>query len=310
MKAAIFPGQGSQYIGMGKALWDSFPLVRQRFEEASDILGCNLFDVVCAGPEDLLSQTQWAQPAIFTLSASMADLLAEKGHRFDYMAGHSLGEYSALYAAGVMTFAQAMVCIQTRCQAMTKITHGGMVAVIGAPAEQLAALLLDFQRDIELANDNTPEQVVVSGQLDALNSFSQRAKAAGYRCIPLKVSGPFHTSFMAPAQPFLENVLAPILFSPPSCPVLTNVSAQAQVQPEVLKAHLVKQIVSPVRWKDTQLELVRLGVTDMIEVGPGKVLLGLAKKTIPPITVSLSDTPGFFEALSSQSDTPAFALSI
>ena len=292
MNALLFPGQGAQYIGMGKALVHRFPILKHRFEEADAFFAprkMSLTDIMFEGPESLLMQTQWAQPALFTLSAALMDILWQYSDSspFHYVAGHSLGEYSALYAAKCFSFHEGLALIEARCQAMSIVKNGGMVAVLKLSIEEVERLLVQHGKGlVEVANDNCPGQIVVSGDKETLEALVPHAQALGARCIPLKVSGPFHTSFMQPAADVFIPHLQRVSISTPHVPVVTNVSAEPQYNGPTLQAHLDEQLTGRVRWRETLQMLHHLGVTQYLEVGPGNMLAGLLRKTIPGTAIS------------------------
>lgn len=297
MFAAVFPGQGSQYVGMGYDFFCQSAAVKNLFDEAEHILRIDLKKAMFEGPEEILRETKYAQPAIFITSMAVMSFLKEiydfPPESFAFFAGHSLGEYAALCAAGVISFTDTIELIKIRCNAMSKITGGGMVALIGLAFEKAQALVASLGNQhgtCEIANDNALDQVVISGDLTALHKISDAAKAAGaHRCVFLNVSGPFHSSLMKSAQKEFEDAIKHVIFHNPCSPVITNVSAIPQTEPPVLKEHLSRQISSGVLWRATQLEFEKLKVTQLVEIGAGKVLCGLAKKTIPSIkAVSLS----------------------
>lgn len=286
MIALLFPGQGAQYVGMGKALMNHFPIFKHRLEEADAFLaprGRSLIDIMFEGPESLLTQTEWAQPALFAFSAALMDILwqHEDSSTFQYVAGHSLGEYSALYAAKCFSFHDGLTLIQERCNAMASVRNGGMMAVLKLPIEEVECLIAQHGHGaVEIANDNCPGQVVISGDKKALDALSPHAQALGARCVSLKVSGPFHTSFMQPAALGFIPHLQRIPISNPHIPVVTNVSAEPQQDASTLQDHLALQLTGRVRWRETLSTLQHLGVTQYLEVGPGNVLAGLLGKTI------------------------------
>ena len=292
VRTLLFPGQGSQYVGMGKDLIADFPSIKKRFEEADDFFaptGKRLTEVMFEGPESVLMQTEWAQPALFTLSAALMDVLWERIDRdyVKYVAGHSLGEYSALYAAQCFSFQEGLELIQARCNAMATVGQGGMMAVLKLSFDDVEALIAHHGNGlIEVANDNCPGQVVISGDKNALDALIPHAQALGARCIPLKVSGPFHTSLMQPAALLFLPHLDRISMLPPRVPVLTNVSAHPQQDAATLKAHLGKQLTGRVRWRETLYTLQNLSVTQYLEIGAGTVLAGLLNKTFPDATIS------------------------
>lgn len=302
MIALLFPGQGSQHVGMGKALAERFPIAKLRFEEADTFFsytGVSLIRLMYEGPEALLNETQWAQPALFALSAALFDVLSEhcKDKGWKWVAGHSLGEYSALYAAGSISFQGGLSLIQSRCRAMANVKGGAMAAILKLDICQVQELLdRHAQHEIEIANDNCPGQIVVSGHKAGLQEVLAEATAIGARCIPLKVSGPFHTSHMKPAAEVFSRYLAPIMLSCPELPVITNVSAEPQTNPELIKKHLEKQITGRVRWRESLNTLYTLGATHYLEIGPGSVLTGLVRKTLDSV---YSESLGEFSNLES-----------
>jgi [acyl-carrier-protein] S-malonyltransferase len=294
MHAAIFPGQGSQYVGMGEDLYREFPFVRPLFQEAEDILRYHLMTVMFSGDEEMLRQTQYAQPALFLVSmALMSALEKEFGitiRDFHYAAGHSLGEYSALCAVGSLSFTETLFLIKERCQAMATVTDGGMVAIIGLGRPALEQVI-QYCGLGEIANDNSPQQLVVSGPRECLLSIAERAREAGAsKCVVLNVSGPFHSSLMRPAQEKFSGSLENVSFKDSMIPVVSNVSAKAEQDPQILKENLRQQMTQGVMWKESQLYLSRHGVTSFVELGAGQVLCGLAKRTVPEIqTFSISN---------------------
>jgi [acyl-carrier-protein] S-malonyltransferase len=281
--AFMFPGQGSQAVGMGKDLAEKFPAAKKRFDDADRILGRGLSGICFQGPEDELKVTSTTQPALFTLEAAIVDVLAEKGIRPAVVMGHSLGEYSALYAAGVVGFKEGLALVARRGELMAqagKSAPGAMAAVVGMEKEKIAVLLTSITGGtVVCANENTPEQTVISGDVSAVNTACEMLKAAGAkRAILLPVSGAFHSPLMAAAAAEFEKALTGVAFGNPSCPVICNVTAKGETNGQTIKNLLVKQLVSPVRWVDSVLYLKGLGITAALEVGPGAVLQGLVKK--------------------------------
>lgn len=285
MWAAVFPGQGSQHLGMGLSLYEDLPYVRALFEEAEDVFSLKLRTIMWDGSEEQLQETHYAQPSLFVVSmAVLRGLEEECGLRPEkdlaWVAGHSLGEYSAFCAAKVFSFSQTLGLLKERCRAMSLALPGGMVALLGLAKQEVEVLVGDLDPALgvcEVANHNGLRQVVVSGATMALAAIAQKVPKA----IFLRVKGPFHSSLMQEAQEAFAPVLETTLFQEPLCPIVTNFSGRGQRDPVVLKQHLGEQMVHPVLWCDTQQFLFAHGVTDLLEVGAGRVLCGLAKHTIP-----------------------------
>lgn len=284
-RAFIFPGQGSQYPGMGKDLADNFPVARQLFEEADDALGSKLSTLCFDGPEEQLKLTANTQPAILTASiAALRVLLAETGVVADYLAGHSLGEYSALVAAGSISFADAVRTVRARgtfMQEAVPVGVGAMAAILGVEPDMLAEICAEASQGevVSPANFNSPGQIVIAGHTGAVNRAIEIAKARGFRkAMLLPVSAPFHSSLMVPAGERLAGVLEPIIVNDLCAPVVTNVEAKPNNDKSRVKELLVRQVSAPVLWDAAVREMVALGVTEFVEIGPGKVLSGLVKR--------------------------------
>ncbi|MGG4553767.1 ACP S-malonyltransferase [Paenibacillus humicus] len=283
--AFVFPGQGSQSVGMGQDIYESVPESRQLFEQADEILGFPLTRLIFEGPDTELKQTANTQPALLTTSAALYQALAAKGIKPDFVAGHSLGEYSALTAAGALSFSDAVATVRARGEFMEQAVPGGqgaMAAVLGGEREALAALCADITAGgslVELANVNCPGQIVVSGSKAGVDAVVQRVKEIGAkRAIPLEVSGPFHSSLMKSAAEKLAGKLEQIAIGDASIPVVANVTAGAVQQGEEISRLLVEQVYSPVLWEDSVAWLIDQGVDTFVEIGPGSVLTGLIKK--------------------------------
>jgi len=284
--AFLFPGQGSQSVGMGRDLANAFPLARQTFEEANDALGFDLADLCFNGPEDQLRLTEFTQPAIFTVSVAALRVLAAAGTTADYLAGHSLGEYSANTAAGAIEFSAAVRTVRRRGQLMQQAVpagEGAMAAVLGMQAEAVATLCQEASREVgapvEPANLNAPEQTVISGATAAVERAVVLARERGAkRAVMLHVSAPFHCSLMQPAQDALAPVLQDIAFSPAKIPVVVNVDARLVTEAAELRDALVRQVTGAVHWTESMQLLIAQGVTTFVEVGPGKVLSGLLRQ--------------------------------
>jgi [acyl-carrier-protein] S-malonyltransferase len=283
--AFVFPGQGSQSVGMGLDLYQSHAGAKAWFDRADAALGFKLSDLIFEGPEQELKITYHTQPALLTTSIACLEAFKAAGIQPDYVAGHSLGEYSALVAAGVLGFEDAVRTVRARGEFMEQAVPGGlgaMAAVLGAEREALAELCTAVSRDVgvvELANVNCPGQIVVSGSREGVAAIVERGKDAGAkRVIPLEVSGPFHSSLMKPASERLSEVLAAMPMSEAAVPVVANVTARPVSQPDEIRRLLVEQVYSPVLWEDTVAWLIGQGVDTFIELGSGSVLAGLVKK--------------------------------
>ncbi|WP_026701026.1 ACP S-malonyltransferase [Salibacterium aidingense] len=283
--AFLFPGQGSQHPGMAKELYENHEGAKALIEEADDTLGYPLSGLMFAGPEEHLKKTENAQPALLTASMASLEVLKEKGIRPDYTAGHSLGEYSALVAAGVLSYHNALGIVRKRGLFMEEAVPSGagaMSAVMGLDRNELERICAGISEEggiVQLANLNAPGQIVISGGKEAVAKVEEEARAQGAkRVISLEVSGPFHSKLMQPAQEKLESVLEPVPFSKAATPVLSNVNAQEETDPDVLKRQVIQQVTSPVYWEDTIRRLLELGVTTFVEIGPGNVLSGLVRR--------------------------------
>jgi len=283
--AFVFPGQGAQAVGMGKDVYDQFASARAVFDKADEALGISLSSLIFNGPDEQLKQTANTQPALLTVSIAFLQALEGKGLKADYVAGHSLGEYSALVAAGVMSFEDAVRTVRARGQFMERAVPGGtgsMAAVLGAEREALIKLCSDITAEgtaVELANVNCPGQIVVSGTAAGVQSVIDRGKEiSAKRVIPLEVSGPFHSSLMRPAAEQLDEVLQKIELRDASIEVVANVTAEAVTSAERIRGLLVEQVYSPVLWEDSIRYLLQQGVDTFVEIGSGTVLAGLIKK--------------------------------
>jgi len=285
--AFLFPGQGSQYVGMGEDFYNQLDFVQILYHLASDILGFNLQDISFRGPEDKLKKTQFTQPAIFVHSIIINKFLREKDIRPDAVAGHSLGEFSALVAADVLSFEDALKIVKVRSNEManaSKESPGTMAAIFGADDEQLK--IICKQNGIVVpANLNTPGQIVISGEINAIENAISTSKDIGIRrALILNVSGAFHSPLMSPARKPLLNVINSVKFKDADIPVFQNVSAVPSKKASVLKENILKQLENPVLWSDTILNMKKDGITKFIEVGPGKVLNGFNRQIYPEST--------------------------
>ncbi len=279
MKAYVFPGQGAQFEGMGKDLYESSELARELFEQANEILGYRITDVMFEGTAEDLRQTKITQPAIFLHSIVKARLAGD-AFRPEAVAGHSLGEFTALVAAGALTFEDGLKLVQQRALAMQRACEavpGTMAAIIGLEDEVVEQICAEIDEVVVPANYNSPGQLVVSGTLKGVELAVEKAKEAGARkAVVLQVGGAFHSPLMAPAQEELEQSIQATPFSRPSCPIYQNVTARAETDPEAIKANLIAQLTGAVRWTQTVKQMLADGVTEFVEVGgTGKVLRGL-----------------------------------
>ncbi|WP_163876956.1 ACP S-malonyltransferase [Paenibacillus favisporus] len=284
--AFVFPGQGAQSVGMGKDFYDAVPASRRIFESADEVLGFPMTNMIFEGPDSELKKTFNTQPALLTASVAAFEAVREQGITPDFVAGHSLGEYSALVASGVLSFEDAVGTVRARGEFMEQAVPGGqgaMAAVLGAEREALAELCRSITAEghlVELANLNCPGQIVVSGSKEGVALVGERVKeAGGKRAIPLEVSGPFHSSLMKSAAEKLGGKLQPLSFNEPAIPVVANVTACPAASAEEIRGLLVEQVYSPVLWEDTVTYLISQGVDTFVEIGPGNVLTGLIKKT-------------------------------
>ncbi|REK55007.1 MAG: [acyl-carrier-protein] S-malonyltransferase [Geobacillus sp.] len=283
--AFIFPGQGSQTVGMGKDVAQSDANIAAVFQSADERLGFSLSSLIFEGPQETLTLTYNAQPALLTTSVALLQKVKEAGITADYVAGHSLGEYTALVAAGAISFTDAVYAVRKRGEFMEKAVPAGegtMAAVLGMDAAALEAVTNEISEQgdpVQLANLNCPGQIVISGSKAGVEKAGNLAKERGAkRVIPLEVSGPFHSLLMKPAASHLQEVLNTIAIRDAEIPVIANVTAQPVVKKEEILRLLIEQLYSPVRWEQSVETMIRLGVDTFVEVGPGKVLSGLVKK--------------------------------
>jgi [acyl-carrier-protein] S-malonyltransferase len=290
--ALVFPGQGSQYVGMGKDLADKFRFAEKFFDEANDALGFDLSKICIEGPEEDLKKTEITQPAILTVSAMCLESIISFGKMNAVAAaGHSLGEYTALYAAGSMSFREAVKLVHLRgkfMQSAVPLGEGTMVAILGLDHNIVKEICVKASAKgiVEAANINSPGQIIISGKVAGVAEAGRLCKEAGAkRVIELQVSAPFHSSLMKPAADMLAEVLSNLNFKDPSMPVVSNVTADYVTSGSAVKDLLIKQMTSPVLWEDSIRKMVADGFDAFIEVGPGKVLAGLIKKIEPKATI-------------------------
>ena len=290
--AFLFPGQGSQYVGMGEDFYNNSNYAQDIYKTASDILGFNLQEFSFNGPEKTLKETQYTQPAIFVHSIIVDKFLKEKDIRANAVAGHSLGEFSALVSAEVLSFENALKIIKVRSSEMAqagKNTHGTMAAILGADDDQLK-IICKQDGVVVPANINAPGQVVISGEIKAITNAIITAKEIGIRrALALNVSGAFHSPLMTPARQPLLDVIDSIEFNNAKIPVYQNVSASPVTNATAIRDNILNQLENPVLWCDTILNLKQMGITDFYEVGPGKVLKGLNRQIFPESTTITCD---------------------
>jgi [acyl-carrier-protein] S-malonyltransferase len=289
MKAYLFPGQGSQFPGMGKDLFDRFEMAKEMFQASDEILGFDLSTILLEGSKEDLQQTRVTQPAIYLHSVISAKVM---GGDFqpDALAGHSLGEFSALTAAGAIDFESGLKLVSQRAEAMQKAcnqSEGTMAAVLGLEDQIVEEICQQTSGVVVAANYNCPGQLVISGNVDAIASACEDLKAAGARrALVLPVGGAFHSPLMEPARSELANAIDATHFSAPLCPIYQNTTAQAVNEPKAIQKNLIAQLTAPVRWTQSINAMIEAGITDFVEVGPGKVLQGLVRKISPEVEIS------------------------
>lgn len=293
MHAFVFPGQGAQFVGMGKDLYDNVPLAKELFDRANEILGFPITDIMFAGTDEQLKQTKVTQPAIFLHSVILARSLGD-AFKPDMAAGHSLGEFSALVAAGALGFEDGLKLVSKRAMAMQKACEQNpstMAAIIALPDEKVEEICASVDGVVVAANYNCPGQLVISGAVEAVDAACEKAKAAGARrALRLPVGGAFHSPLMEPAKQELEKAINESPFQAPVCPVYQNVDAKPYTDPAQIKANLIAQLTAPVRWTYIVKNMLADGVTEFTELGPGTVLQGLIKKVNPEATVESKST--------------------
>lgn len=304
-KAFVFPGQGAQKVGMVKDLYEAYPVVKELFEEADDTLGFSLTKLCFEGPDEELMKTYNTQPAILTASTACARVLAQEGVTPDIAAGHSLGEYSALVAAGAISFADAVKTVRLRGQFMQEavpLGEGGMAAILGLDEEKIKEICATLSTDggvVQAVNFNCPGQIVIAGSTKAVEAAATAMKEAGAkRAVILHVSAPFHSTLMEPAAKRLADVLDEITITDAKIPVVANVNGQIETDAATIKASLVKQAASPVLWIDCTKTMQAFGAETFVEVGPGKTLCGFNRKIDRKIkSLNVEDVPSLQKTL-------------
>ncbi|GAB1474172.1 ACP S-malonyltransferase [Bacteroidota bacterium] len=288
MKAFVFPGQGAQFSGMGKDLYNSHPLAKEMFEKANEILGFRITDIMFEGSDEELKQTNVTQPAIFIHSVILSKCI--ENFNPDMVAGHSLGEFSAMVAAGAMSFEDGLKLVSARAQAMQKackLEPSTMAAILGSDDKTVEDICSKIDGVVVPANYNSNGQIVISGSVDAVNTACEQLKAAGAkRALVLAVGGAFHSPLMEPARQELAQAIESTKFEKPVCPVYQNVDALPNTDPAKIKENLITQLTAPVRWRQIVENMWSDGAREFVELGPGNVLQGLVKKIAPESIVS------------------------
>ena len=289
-KAYVFPGQGAQFVGMGKDLYESNALAKELFDKANEILGYSITDIMFNGTDEDLKQTKVTQPAVFLHSVISALCLGDE-FKPEMVAGHSLGEFSALVSAGAISFEDGLKLVYARAMAMQKACEAApstMAAIIGLPDEKVEEICAEVNKEGHVcvpANFNCPGQLVISGNIEAINEACEKLKAAGAkRALPLKVGGAFHSPLMQPAKDELQVAIENTQFSTPRCPVYQNVDGKPYTEPADIKANLIAQLTSAVKWTSCVLNMVADGADDFTECGPGKVLQGMIPRIAKNVT--------------------------
>ncbi len=307
MSALLFPGQGSQVVGMGSELYKEYGLVKKIFKQADEKLDFPISKLILEGPENELQLTKNTQPAILTVSYSIFKILKEEFDfnfdTFKYFAGHSLGEYSALVCSDSLNFNDALYLLHERGKAMQEavpVGAGSMVAILGMKTDEITKLLKEKNREngvCEIANDNADGQVIISGNKEKINAFQILLKERKIKSIPLKVSAPFHCSLMHPAAKTMESKINETRFNTPTFEIINNVTAKPEKNSEIIKRLLIQQIYSTVRWRESIINMSTSGVKNFIEIGPGKVLSGMVKRTAKDVNCfsinSITDIKNF-----------------
>ena len=311
MSALLFPGQGSQVVGMGLELYKNFKIVKKIFSEADQKLNFSLSKIILEGPEDELKLTKYTQPAILTVSYSIFKVMKDEFDidfkNFKYFSGHSLGEYSALVCSESLVFEDAIYLVYERGKAMQNavpVGKGSMIAILGSKINEINKFFIDNKSEnsvCEIANDNADGQVIVSGDQEKINLLQNKLKEKKIKSIPLKVSAPFHCSLMKPAAMIMKNKIDETIFKTPKFEIVSNVNALPENNPSEIKKLLYKQIFSTVRWRESLINMSKNGITNFVEIGPGKVLSGMVKRTLKGVNCfsinSIADIKTFINEL-------------
>ena len=311
MSALLFPGQGSQVVGMGLEFYKNFKIVKKIFSEADQKLNFSLSKIILEGPEDELKLTKYTQPAILTVSYSIFKVMKDEFDfnfkNFKYFSGHSLGEYSALVCSDSLIFEDAIYLVYERGKAMQNavpVGQGSMIAILGSKINEINKFFIDNKSEnsvCEIANDNADGQVIVSGDQERISSLQNELRENKIKTIPLKVSAPFHCSLMKPAAMIMKNKIDETIFKIPKFEIVSNVNALPENNPSEIKKLLYKQIFSTVRWRESLINMSKNGITNFIEIGPGKVLSGMVKRTLKGVNCfsinSIADIKTFINEL-------------
>ena len=311
MSALLFPGQGSQVVGMGLEFYKNFKIVKKIFSEADQKLNFSLSKIILEGPEDELKLTKYTQPAILTVSYSIFKVMKDEFEidfkNFKYFSGHSLGEYSALVCSESLIFEDAIYLVYERGKAMQNavpVGKGSMIAILGSKISEINKFFIDNKNEnsvCEIANDNADGQVIASGDQEKISLLQNELKKNKIKSIPLKVSAPFHCSLMKPAATIMKNKIDETIFKTPKFEIVSNVNALPENNPSEIKKLLYKQIFSTVRWRESLINMSKNGITNFIEIGPGKVLSGMVKRTLKGVNCfsinSIADIKTFINEL-------------
>ena len=311
MSALLFPGQGSQVVGMGLEFYKNFKIVKKIFSEADQKLNFSLSKIILEGPEDELKLTKYTQPAILTVSYSIFKVMKDEFEidfkNFKYFSGHSLGEYSALVCSESLIFEDAIYLVYERGKAMQNavpVGKGSMIAILGSKINEINKFFIDNKNEnsvCEIANDNADGQVIVSGDQKKISLLQNELKENKIKTIPLKVSAPFHCSLMKPAAMIMKNKIDETIFKTPKFEIVSNVNALPENNPSEIKKLLYKQIFSTVRWRESLINMSKNGITNFVEIGPGKVLSGMVKRTLKGVNCfsinSIADIKTFINEL-------------